>query len=77
MQEGQIFSSSQRTSLSLIVTRPLTTPFSISLPTLPIYDEMGRLVSGGPDYYINPEDGKAVNKIVDWLIPTVIAVQPT
>lgn len=40
-----------------------TTPFHISLPTLPVYDEQGRFVSGGPDYYINPEDGKAQNKI--------------
>lgn len=40
-----------------------TTAFNISLPTLPIYDEQGRFVSGGPDYYINPEDGKSANKI--------------
>lgn len=40
-----------------------TTPFNISLPTLPIYDAEGRFTSGGPDYYINPEDGKAQNKI--------------
>ena len=40
-----------------------TTAFNISLPTLPIYDEQGRFFSGGADYYINPEDGKAQNKI--------------
>ena len=40
-----------------------TTAFNIALPTLPIYDELGRFTSGGPDYYINPEDGKAQNKI--------------
>ena len=40
-----------------------TTAFNIALPTLPIYDEQGRFTSGGPDYYINPEDGKAQNKI--------------
>lgn len=40
-----------------------TTSFNIALPTLPIYDEQGRFTSGGPDYYINPEDGKAQNKI--------------
>lgn len=40
-----------------------TTSFNIALPTLPIYDEQGRFTSGGPDYYINPEDGKAGNKI--------------
>ena len=57
-----IFSLSENLSISHRDKTP-TTPFSISLPTLPIYDEMGRLVSGGPDYYINPEDGKAVNKI--------------
>ena len=40
-----------------------TTAFNIALPTLPIYDEQGWFTSGGPDYYINPEDGKAQNKI--------------
>ena len=40
-----------------------TTAFNISIPTLPIYDEQGRFFSGGSDYYINPEDGKAQNKI--------------
>ena len=40
-----------------------TTSFNICLPTLPIYDEQGRFFSGGGDYYINPEDGKAQNKI--------------
>lgn len=40
-----------------------TTAFNISLPTLPIYDDQGRLVSGGADYYINPEDGQSQNKI--------------
>ena len=40
-----------------------TTAFNITLPTLPIYDSQGRFFSGGPDYYINPEDGKAQNKI--------------
>lgn len=40
-----------------------TTAFNISLPTLPLYDEQNRLVSGGADYYINPEDGQSQNKI--------------
>ncbi len=40
-----------------------TKAFHLSLPTLPIYDQEGRLTSGGADYYINPEDGKAQNKI--------------
>ena len=57
-----IFSMSENLSISHRDKTP-TTAFSISLPTLPIYDEQGRLVSGGSDYYINPEDGKAVNKI--------------
>lgn len=57
-----IFSLSENLSLSHRDKTP-TTPFSISLPTLPVHDAQGRLVSGGPDYYINPEDGKAVNKL--------------
>ncbi len=57
-----IFSLSENLSISHRDKTP-TTAFSISLPTLPIYDGQGRLVSGGPDYYINPEDGKAINKI--------------
>lgn len=43
--------------------RTPTTPFNIALPTLPLYDDQGRLTSGGPDYYINPEDGKEQNKL--------------
>lgn len=43
--------------------RTPTTPFNIALPTLPLYDNLGRITSGGPDYYINPEDGKEQNKL--------------
>lgn len=57
-----IFSISEITGITYSKTKP-TTPFNISLPTLPIYDSEGRFTSGGPEYYINPEDGKAQNKI--------------
>lgn len=57
-----IFSLGENLSLTHRDKTP-TTPFSISLPTLPVYDAAGRFTSGGPDYYINPEDGKAQNKI--------------
>lgn len=57
-----IFSLSENLALTHKDKTP-TTAFNISLPTLPIYDEEGRFTSGGPDYYINPEDGKAQNKI--------------
>lgn len=57
-----IFSLSENIAITHRDKTP-TTAFHISLPTLPIYDSEGRLVSGGPDYYINPEDGKAQNKI--------------
>ncbi|PTN07547.1 TonB-linked SusC/RagA family outer membrane protein [Mangrovibacterium marinum] len=57
-----IFSFSENISMTYRKTTP-TTPFNISLPTLPIYDEQGRFTSGGPDFYINPEDGRAQNKI--------------
>lgn len=57
-----IFALSENLSLTHRDKTP-TTPFSISLPTLPIYDELGRFTSGGADYYINPEDGRAQNKI--------------
>lgn len=40
-----------------------TAAFNLSLPTLPVYDSQGRFTSGGPDYYINPEDGKQQNKL--------------
>jgi TonB-linked SusC/RagA family outer membrane protein len=57
-----IFSISENLGLTNRKTTP-TTPFNISLPTLPVYDAEGRLTSGGPEYYINPEDGRAQNKI--------------
>lgn len=57
-----IFSLSENIALTHKDKTP-TTAFNIALPTLPIYDEEGRFTSGGPDYYINPEDGKAQNKI--------------
>lgn len=57
-----IFSLSENIALTHKDKTP-TTSFNIALPTLPIYDEEGRFTSGGPDYYINPEDGKAQNKI--------------
>ena len=57
-----IFSLSENISISHRDKTP-TTAFNITLPTLPIYDSQGRFFSGGPDYYINPEDGKAQNKI--------------
>lgn len=57
-----IFSLSENIALTHKDKMP-TTAFNIALPTLPIYDEEGRFTSGGPDYYINPEDGKAQNKI--------------
>lgn len=57
-----IFSLSENLALTHRHKTP-TTAFNISLPTLPIYDGEGRFTSGGPDYYINPEDGKAQNKI--------------
>ena len=55
-----IFSLSENVAISHRDKTP-TTAFNIKLPTLPIYDEQGRLVSGGPDYYINPEDGQSKN----------------
>lgn len=57
-----IFSLSENVAITHRHKTP-TTAFNISLPTLPIYDSEGRFTSGGPDYYINPEDGKAQNKI--------------
>jgi len=57
-----IFSLSENIGITYGNTKP-TTPFHISLPTLPIYDEQGRFTSGGPEFYINPEDGRAQNKI--------------
>lgn len=56
------FSLSENLALNFRDRTP-TTPFHISLPTLPVYDEEGRFFSGGPEYYINPEDGKAQNRI--------------
>ncbi|WP_410553247.1 SusC/RagA family TonB-linked outer membrane protein [Bacteroides sp. ET71] len=55
-----IFSLSENVAISHRDQTP-TTAFNIKLPTLPIYDNEGRLVSGGPDYYINPEDGQSKN----------------
>ena len=55
-----IFSLSENVTISHRDQTP-TTAFNIKLPTLPIYDNEGRLVSGGPDYYINPEDGQSKN----------------
>lgn len=57
-----IFSISENIGLTNRRTTP-TTPFHISLPTLPIYDEEGRFTSGGAEFYINPEDGRAQNRI--------------
>ncbi len=57
-----IFSLSENIAITHRDKTP-TTAFNISLPTLPIYDSEGRFFSGGGDYYINPEDGKAQNKI--------------
>lgn len=57
-----IFSISENIGLTNRRTTP-TSPFHISLPTLPIYDEEGRFTSGGAEFYINPEDGRAQNKI--------------
>ena len=57
-----IFSVSENVAITHRDKTP-TTAFNIALPTLPIYDSEGRFTSGGPDYYINPEDGKAQNKI--------------
>lgn len=54
------FSLSENVAISHRDQTP-TTAFNIKLPTLPIYDNEGRLVSGGPDYYINPEDGQSKN----------------
>ena len=54
------FSLSENVAVSHRDKTP-TTAFNIKLPTLPIYDNEGRLVSGGPDYYINPEDGQTKN----------------
>lgn len=54
------FSLSENVAVSHRDQTP-TTAFNIKLPTLPIYDNEGRLVSGGPDYYINPEDGQTKN----------------
>ena len=54
------FSLSENVAISHRDQTP-TTAFNIKLPTLPIYDTQGRLVSGGPDYYINPEDGQSKN----------------
>lgn len=56
------FSVSENAGITNRRTTP-TTPFNISLPTLPVYDGEGRFTSGGPEYYINPEDGRAQNKI--------------
>ncbi len=56
------FSLSENLALTYRNSTP-TTPFNIALPTLPLYDEEGRLTSGGPEYYINPEDGKEQNKL--------------
>lgn len=55
-----IFSLSENVAISHRDKTP-TTAFNIKLPTLPIHDNQGRLVSGGPDYYINPEDGQSKN----------------
>lgn len=57
-----IFSISENIGLTNRRTTP-TSPFHISLPTLPIYDDEGRFTSGGAEFYINPEDGRAQNKI--------------
>lgn len=57
-----IFSLSENIAITHKDKTP-TSNFSISLPTLPMYDANGRFASGGPDFYINPEDGKAQNKI--------------
>lgn len=57
-----IFSLSENIAITHRDKTP-TTAFNISLPTLSIYDSEGRFFSGGGDYYINPEDGKAQNKI--------------
>src|SRR5690606_17496897 len=57
-----IFSITENIGITNRRTTP-TTPFHISLPTLPVYDSQGRFTSGGPEYYINPEDGRAQNKL--------------
>lgn len=56
------FSFSENVGLTYRNTLP-TTPFSISLPTLPVYDTEGRFTSGGANYYIDPSDGRQQNKI--------------
>lgn len=57
-----IFSLSENIAITHKDKTP-TSNFGIALPTLPMYDANGRFASGGPDFYINPEDGKAQNKI--------------
>lgn len=57
-----IFSLSENLAITHKDKTP-TSSFKIKLPTLPIYDAQGRFTSGGPDYYINPEDGQAQNPI--------------
>ena len=66
-----IFSLSENVAITHRDKTPTTT-FNISLPTLPIYDSEGRFFSGGSDYYINPEDGKAQNKIAPIMSVTLL-----
>lgn len=56
------FSLTENVGVTYRHTLP-TSPFNISLPTLPVYDDQGRFTSGGAAYYIDPADGRQQNKI--------------